>query len=874
MKRWKKFIAMGLAVSMIVPSCIPQTLWASEFSTGSVESAADVFEDGAGYETGSESGNKISDENNSGDEFGTGELKDQEPEQSETEDSVNAGQSAEGYNILLYSDGKLEKTYVIPYADADNAKVPEALKGKTGYIFKEWNTKEDGTGETYKPGDSIKKLLETADMAMQAQETSERTEAGEEIKPEKDVMQEENDVAQTDSASWEEKNDKAEMQISDTENDGTSPDISTDKAIAAGDTTAITLYAIWEKASEYKITYKLNKGKNNTANPKTYTSEDEIKFKKPTRSGYHFVGWYTDSKYKNQISVIEKGSEGSLTLYAKWTKEISPSAKAASLDYVKGTKANTITVSATVSNYVKSSDGYYYLVYVDSNSGKVKKTVGKVKKPEKAKGKITFKLNISRHPEYAQGKFAIGIKKSKSAYSVISPKSYVSNPEKLSTNTAAYFVPGTKKGIQATDINELTDTKSKTVFFNLYISDLMRKDSGVETYKYNGKTYHFNGLYGYVYLVQQCNAKGIQVTAQISIDRNASTQSFITGNSPYAETAYYGWNTDNSTTRQTMEAMFAYLGEKFGKNNCYISNWILGNEVNSASGYYYVGNVSFSKFISMYSEAFRCLYNAVKSSRGSSKVFICLDNCWNQKNAFTICYSARSTLESFAAKISDMQKDVNWNLAYHAYNQPLSDSQFWSGANASMFTSDANTTTFITMRNIQTLTDYVKNRFGSNTRIILSEQGFSSTYGGQANQAAAIALAYYKAACNPMIDAFIIRSYKDEAHEVAQGLAMGLKDANGKKKTAYNVFKNMDSSNSLKYTEKVLKSQVGNWKSLVPGYRKFPPCIESDVTDRRDCFQKLLSYWKCIKLSQIKHIFPTQRTQIIPILRSIKRKQR
>ena len=818
MKKWKKFIAMGLAVSMIVPSCIPQTLWASEFSAGSVESAADVFEDGAEYETGSESGNKISDENNSGDEFGTGELKDQEPEQSETEDSVNAGQSAEGYNILLYSDGKLEKTYVIPYADADTAKVPEALKGKTGYIFKEWNTKEDGTGETYKPGDSIKKLLETADMAKQAQETSERTEAGEEIKPEKDVMQEENDVAQTDSASWEEKTDKAEMQISDTENDGTSPDISTDKAIAAGDTTAITLYAIWEKASEYKITYKLNKGKNNTANPKTYTSEDEIKFKKPTRSGYHFVGWYTDSKYKNQISVIEKGSEGSLTLYAKWTKEISPSAKAASLDYVKGTKANTITVSATVSNYVKSSDSYYYLVYVDSNSGKVKKTVGKVKKPEKAKGKITFKLNISGHPEYAQGKFAIGIKKSKSAYSVISPKSYVSNPEKLSTNTAAYFVPGTKKGIQATDINELTDTKSKTVFFNLYISDLMRKDSGVETYKYNGKTYHFNGLYGYVYLVQQCNAKGIQVTAQISIDRNASTQRFITGNSPYAETAYYGWNTDNSTTRQTMEAMFAYLGEKFGKNNCYISNWILGNEVNSASGYYYVGNVSFSKFISMYSEAFRCLYNAVKSSRGSSKVFICLDNCWNQKNAFTICYSARSTLESFAAKISDMQKDVNWNLAYHAYNQPLSDSQFWSGANASMFTSDANTTTFITMRNIQTLTDYVKNRFGSNTRIILSEQGFSSTYGGQANQAAAIALAYYKAACNPMIDAFIIRSYKDEAHEVAQGLAMGLKDANGKKKTAYNVFKNMDSSNSLKYTEKVLKSQVGNWKSLVPGY--------------------------------------------------------
>ena len=778
MKKWKKFIAMGLAVSMIVPSSISQTLWASEFSAENIEIVPDVFDDGA----------DDTEENM----FETGETEKQEPEHSEEEEPVNAGQVSEGYTMQLYSDGKLEKTYVIPYADIDTAKAPEALTGKRGYIFKEWNTKEDGTGEIYKPGDYMKELLQTAGTVTQNQEERMETEN----------VEIEN--AETDMQSKEEYD---EMNTED----------SADTA-AAEDKTVVALYAVWEKASEYKITYKLGKGKNNKSNPQIYTTEDEIKLKKPTRSGYHFVGWYTDSKYKNKISVIEKGSEGELTLYAKWTKEVSPSAKAATLNSVKGTKVKTITASATVSNYVKSADSYYYLVYVDSNSGKVKKALAKVKKPETAKGKITFKLDVSGHPEYAQGKFAVGVKKSKSAYSVISSRNYVSNPEKLSANTAAYFVPKTKKGIQATDINEITDTKSKTVFFNLYISDLMRKDSGVETYKYNGKTYHFNGLYGYVYLVQQCNAKGIQVTAQISIDKNASNQNLITGNSPYAETAYYGWNTDNVATRQTMEAMFAYLGEKFGKNNCYISNWILGNEVNSASGYYYVGNVSFSKFISMYCEAFRCLYNAVRSSRGSSKVFICLDNCWNQKNAFSVCYSARSTLESFATKLSDMQKGVNWNLAYHAYNQPLTDSQFWSGSNASMFTGDAYSTTFITMQNIQALTNYVKNKFGSNTRIILSEQGFSSAYGGQANQAAAIALAYYKAACDPMIDAFMIRSYKDEAHEVAQGLAMGLKDANGKKKTAYNVFTNMDSSNSLKYTKKVLNSQVGNWKAQVPGY--------------------------------------------------------
>lgn len=838
-------MAIGLAASMIIPSGVPQQiLWASEFSAESSEMVADVFGDNSE----SELGNRTGDKNNEKYEFDTGEsekkkkmedisdgengskniilndTKEQTPEQSEKEKEVNTGQAVEGYTIQLYSEGKIEKTYVIAYADVNDAKAPEALKGKAGYVFKEWNTKEDGSGEAYKPGDSISKLLKSENPAIQNLDSANTDSAvqdkkmgemeSEGLNP---TVESAGNTAQILSAE-EEKMESASLAE---ESEWTEE---TEESKAAGMVTpetttgtTITLYAIWEKAAEYKITYKLNKGKNSTSNPKTYTGETEIKLKKPARSGYHFVGWYTDSKYKQKIDVIEKGSKGGVTLYAKWIKEVNPSVKAASLTALKGTKAKTITASANIANYVKSVDNYYYLLYVDSNSGKVKKAAAKVKKPEMSNGKVTFKLDISGHLEYAQGKFAVGVKKSKTAYTVISSKSYVSNPEKLSSNTAAYFVPKTKKGIQATNFNEVTDTKSKNVFFNLYISDLMREDSGVETYKYNGKTYHFNGLYGYEYLVQQCNAKGIQVTAQISIDKNANTQSLTTGNSPYAETAYYGWNTDNAATRQTMEAMFAYLGEKFGRNNCYISNWILGNEVNSASGYYYVGNVSFSKFISMYSEAFRCLYNAVRSSRGSSKVFICLDNCWNQKNAFSVCYSAKSTLDNFATKISEMQKNVNWNLAYHAYNQPLSDPQFWSGANASMFTSNVNSTTFITMRNIDTLTNYVKSRYGSNTRVILSEQGFSST-GGQANQAAALALAYYKAACNPIIDAFIVRSYKDEAHEVAQGLAMGLKDANGKKKTAFNVFSNMDSSNSLKYTEKVLSSQVGNWKAQIPGY--------------------------------------------------------
>lgn len=176
------------------------------------------------------------------------------------------------------------------------------------------------------------------------------------------------------------------------------------------------------------------------------------------------------------------------------------------------------------------------------------------------------------------------------------------------------------------------------------------------------------------------------MTAQISLNNSSLTQSLRRANSPYGETAYYGWNTDNSAARQKMEALFAYLGETFGSNGCYISNWILGNEVNSASCYYYLGNVSFSKYISMYSEAFRCLHNAVRSTRASSKVFICLDNCWNQRNIFSVCYTSKSTLDKFASTVSKLQKGISWNVAYHAYSQPLTEAKFWSSVNEPLLT--------------------------------------------------------------------------------------------------------------------------------------------------------------------------------------------
>ncbi len=77
----------------------------------------------------------------------------------------------------------------------------------------------------------------------------------------------------------------------------------------------------------YTISYELNGGTNNPTNPASYTSEsEEITLAAPSRADHQFEGWYTTADFSGApITTIPAGSEGSITLYAKWSEIPSPS---------------------------------------------------------------------------------------------------------------------------------------------------------------------------------------------------------------------------------------------------------------------------------------------------------------------------------------------------------------------------------------------------------------------------------------------------------------------------------------------------------------------------------------------------------------------
>jgi uncharacterized repeat protein (TIGR02543 family) len=82
---------------------------------------------------------------------------------------------------------------------------------------------------------------------------------------------------------------------------------------AVGD---ITLYAWWQ-AEDYSISYDLNYGTVATANPGTYTIEDDITFAVPTREGYTFLGWL-NTETQEILTGIPRGSTGHKYFYAQW----------------------------------------------------------------------------------------------------------------------------------------------------------------------------------------------------------------------------------------------------------------------------------------------------------------------------------------------------------------------------------------------------------------------------------------------------------------------------------------------------------------------------------------------------------------------------
>ncbi len=88
--------------------------------------------------------------------------------------------------------------------------------------------------------------------------------------------------------------------------------------IALGTSGDVTLNASWTPV-QYPINYMLGGGENDSENPATYSVEDEFTLEAATKTGFKFLGWFTENNVTStNVTEITLGSHGEITLYAQW----------------------------------------------------------------------------------------------------------------------------------------------------------------------------------------------------------------------------------------------------------------------------------------------------------------------------------------------------------------------------------------------------------------------------------------------------------------------------------------------------------------------------------------------------------------------------
>ena len=436
---------------------------------------------------------------------------------------------------------------------------------------------------------------------------------------------------------------------------------------------------------------------------------------------------------------------------------------------------------------------------------------------------LTAPLNLHTAASLLQCRFAIGVK-SGNYYVQDSGTFYITNPEAVAQYTHAFPETRTKKGLQVqyTMLDDAAELGVNHAVMGIALPQLTSERTFA--YTYNGEKYYFSKSFiaSLDQLFRQLYRNGSVTTCVLLMPWSSSDQDLILPSGREAGHPFYALNTEEKAGRKKLEAIFTFLAERYTSYN--VVNWILSNEVSYGDYYYYCGDVSDEQYVKYYTDGFRLLYNSVKSVYSNARAYVCQDHVWTYKRSYAM--TGKALLTNFVKQLAS-EGEVMWHLAFHPYPVPLTDANFWSTSSTAVINS-ANSPMF-TMKNLTYLTNYIRNTYGAEHRVILSESGFTSVSKGEVDettQAAAICYGYYLAETNDMVDSFVVHRHVDHTEEMVQGLYLGLwnndgnyGDAPSTKKLSWTVYKYMDTPSYLQYTNFAL-SFIGasSWSELVPGF--------------------------------------------------------
>ncbi len=486
---------------------------------------------------------------------------------------------------------------------------------------------------------------------------------------------------------------------------------------------------------------------------------------------------------------------------------------------------SSVTAALAASPVPASDDGKLYFfadeVYEDGPVGELVASTAL-----SGSMNVTFPLNLNTPSSNLARKFLAAVK-SGGRFVQVSDEHYITNPEAVAT----FAAPRRDNGIKGIlpdpaqiESGELEDLGIKQISYNIYLGDIVgaSTDPGLPTtwFSYDGVNYPFNTdkLRGYDDYLSRYTQLGFQITLNILNNKTAAGADLI---HPLARDSHvcpgYAFNTAEPYGTKHLKAIAAFLGMRYNGSSGYgqVDNWIIGNEVNARTEWYYMSTDNLDTNVNAYNKAFRIFYNEIRSVNGSAMIYNSIDQEWGRKSN-PGCFLSKEYLDRFNYYML-REGNIDWGLSFHPYDSPLYDPYAWNGYTVWVHTDLA--TPYITMQNLFVLTDYMQrpeflNPYGQVRSISLSEIGFTS-YDGEELQAASIAYGYLQALANPYVDSFIYYRQTDSAHEIESRIAQGLETESGAHKMAYEFYKNIDGPDAAAYKAEASRIMGVNIDSLI-----------------------------------------------------------
>lgn len=440
---------------------------------------------------------------------------------------------------------------------------------------------------------------------------------------------------------------------------------------------------------------------------------------------------------------------------------------------------SSVTVSVTVSEtFAAENESLYLFSLPPGNTGNLDSFVP-VSSISAVAGNAEFVIPYDSSDETSLlYSYLIAQADGNGGYLPIGVPKFIENIQLLSSNNQPYPEFSSKKGLQVQLISDAQLIGIKHTVITVSINDLITENvSKAETFMFGGKAYMIDktALSMLDYRIKTLTNAGIHIYMNLilTFDTSASEALYYPDAVNNTSTAY-AINVSDSAGITRTAAYIHYLTSRYTDNTGlygFCGSYIIGYEVNAQSASNNAGITGRPEYMTACATLLRTADTAARLAYSNARIYTSVSNVWRTDSDSADLIGTREYL-SFLAEYCP---DIPFGISIDPYPSLLKMTDYWNDE----FAVGSDATGIVSMKNINVLTDFLKTdkllmSDGTPRRVVIGEFGLDGKSGTESEntQAAGYALAYFTAANNDLIEAFIWHRHVDHSGE--PGLCYGI----------------------------------------------------------------------------------------------------